>query len=145
MPVERVGRAIGVSLHVCQAGCACIPERHAIATHVGEVKLGGGERSFLKEWRNDLEGPNNVKMLQKFHLLGKPQQSPTQAAHPGAERGIPLLGAGTTKRAVIDIENGFVRGSSTHIIAVAVSAEIDVIAGGYLGMFEETLEQANFL
>ena len=60
---------------------------------------------------------------------------------PGGERCVALLGTGTTIAAVVEIEDGLMDHSATHIITVAALPEIDIVPGRGFGVLQRAMKQ----
>src|SRR5712691_996270 len=86
-----------------------------------------------------------LRVREKLQLFGEAEDGPGKAAGPGAEGGIALLGVGAAIMAVVHVEDAFVGDASAHIVGVAPFAVIDAELRGRLGMFDEALEEEDFL
>src|SRR5690606_27551632 len=83
---------------------------------------------------------------QKLQLLGVAEHDPGQAARPGGERGVPLLGIGAAVAAVGGVENDLVGGAAAQgggIVAVASLAVEQGELGGYRGVIDQAAQEAD--
>jgi len=114
-----------------------------------KVEVGGGARG-LQEGRGDFvavaEGRKGgvVEGGEEFEEFGEAEDGPGEAAGPGGEAGVTLLGVGAAEVAVVDIEEALVGGAAPQVVAVAALAVEDGIAGGGTGVVEEASQEGDF-
>ncbi len=77
-------------------------------------------------------------------MLSKAQDGPGQAASPGGEGRIALLGAGAAVAAVLGVEQRFVRHAPAHVIAVAAFPVVDRKARGGFGVLDQAFDERHF-
>ena len=79
-----------------------------------QERLRGRDLSLL------LGGPGlRTVMVEELELLRKTEQTPAESTHPRGEGRVALLRAGTSERAVVQIEDAFLGGASGLIVNVA--------------------------
>src|SRR5688500_11028694 len=114
---------------------AGVPDRHATAAGVFEVKIGSGEGGFAEDCFDGLSAAMGFEFgirssSEKFKLFGEAADGPGETASPGAERGVTLLGVWAAVVAVVCVENAFVGGAAAEVIGIAVFAVVDRDLGG---------------
>ena len=80
---------------------------------------------------------------QELQLLGVAEHGPGQAAGPGGERRVALLGAGAAEPAVVDVEQRLVGGAAPHVVRVAALPVEDVVPGGVGRVLDQAPQQAD--
>lgn len=68
--------------------------------------------------------------FEEFELFGEAEDGPGEAAGPGGEGGVALLGTGTAVGAVVEVEDALVGGAAADVPGVAAFAIVDAVAGG---------------
>src|SRR5688572_26938495 len=114
---------------------AGVPDRHATAAGVFEVKIGGGEGGFAENCFHNFSAAMRFEFgirssSEKFKLFGEAADGPGETASPGAERGVTLLRIWAAIVAVVRVENAFVGGASAKVVGVARCAIVDREFGG---------------
>ena len=151
MIVERIRGPVQVARHGGQSRGAGVPIRDAIARGVGQIEVrhrAGGLREALQHALLAFEraGFQALELLggngaQVFEQLRKPRQGPGQAAGPGREWRVALLGARAAIGAADHVEDRLVGRPAPDVVGIPAFAVVDVVPRRSLRVAQESLEQ----
>ena len=147
--VEGVGGAVEVVAEAVELRGAGVPVGDAVDGGLVDVEVAGGAGGLEHEALDLLAAAEPFELgvgdgLEEFELFGVAEHDPGEAAGPGGEGRVALLGVGAAELAVVGVEDALVGDAAAAVVGVAPLAVEDGVGGGGPGVLDEPSEQGDF-